>query len=129
MVTRIARDLGLDQTVLRRWVQLERGGVMEMNPSKPLRAEAISELQRVQRELKRVTMERDISKRSVGVLREGTAVKYAHIVRQRGVWPTRSMCRMLAVSASGFYEWIGRGASARSQENTTHTVYLREFRT
>ncbi len=35
---------------------------MEMNPSKPLRAEAVTELQRVQRELKRVTMERDILK-------------------------------------------------------------------
>ncbi len=65
MVTHIARDLGLDQTVLRRWVQLERGGVMEMNPSKPLRAEAITELQRVQRELKRVTMERDILKKAL----------------------------------------------------------------
>lgn len=35
VVTQIARDLGLDQTVSRRWVKLERGGVMEMNPSKP----------------------------------------------------------------------------------------------
>ncbi len=65
VVSQIARDLGLDQTVLRRWVQLERGGVMEMNPSKPLRAEAITELQRVQRELKRVTMERDILKKAL----------------------------------------------------------------
>ena len=44
-VTEIARDPGLDQSVL----QLERSGVMEMSPSKPLRAEAITELQRVQR--------------------------------------------------------------------------------
>ena len=65
VVAQIARDLGLDQTVLRCWVQLERGGVMEMNPSKALRAEAITELQRVQRELKRVTMERDILKNAL----------------------------------------------------------------
>ena len=43
-VTEIACDPGLDQSVLRRWVQLERSGVMEMSPSKPLRAEAITEL-------------------------------------------------------------------------------------
>lgn len=65
VVTQIARDLGLDQSVLRRWVQLERGGVMEMNASKPLRADAIAELQRVQRDLKRVTMERDILKKAL----------------------------------------------------------------
>ena len=64
-VTEIARDLGLDQSVLRRWVQLERSGVIKMSPSKPLRAEAITELQRVQRELKRVTMERDILKKAL----------------------------------------------------------------
>ncbi len=65
VVTHIARDLGLDQTVLRRWLQLERNGVMEMSSSKSLRAEAITELQRVQRELKRVTMERDILKKAL----------------------------------------------------------------
>ena len=53
-------------------------------------------------------------------------MKYAYIARQRGVWPTRSMCRMLDVSASGFYEWFGRGPSARSQENTRLTRSIRE---
>jgi transposase len=40
-------------------VQAERGGRLEMNSSKPLRSEAATELERVQRELHRVTMERD----------------------------------------------------------------------
>lgn len=66
VVTQIARNLDVDQSVLRRWVQLERGGAMEMNPSKPLRAEAITEVQRLQRELRRVTMERDIIKKALG---------------------------------------------------------------
>ena len=66
VVTRVASNLGVEQSVLRRWVQLERGGAMEMNPSKPLRAEALSEVQRLQRELRRVTMERDILKKALG---------------------------------------------------------------
>ncbi len=53
-------------------------------------------------------------------------MKYAYIARQRGVWPTRSMCRMLNVSASGFYEWFGRGPSARSQDNARLTRRIRE---
>lgn len=48
--------------MLRRWVQMERGGAMEMSPDKPLRPEALSEVQRLQRELQRVTIERDILK-------------------------------------------------------------------
>lgn len=66
VVTQIAKNLGVDQSVLRRWVQLERGGAMEMDSAKPLRAEALTELQRVQRELRRVTMERDILKKALG---------------------------------------------------------------
>ena len=66
VVTQIANNLGVDQSVLRRWVQLERGGAMEMKPAKPLRAEALSEVQRLQRELRRVTMERDILKKALG---------------------------------------------------------------
>lgn len=66
VVTQVARNIGVDQTVLRRWVQLERDGVMEMKQSKPLRSEAATELERVQRELRRVTMERDILKKALG---------------------------------------------------------------
>jgi transposase len=66
VLTQVARNLGVDQSVLRRWVQLEHGGAMEMNPAKPLRAEALSEVQRLQRELRRVTMERDILKKALG---------------------------------------------------------------
>ena len=31
-VTRVARNLGVDQSVLRRWMQAEQRGTMEMNP-------------------------------------------------------------------------------------------------
>ncbi len=114
MVTHIARDLGINQSVLRRWVSQEQGGVMDMRANKPLRSESASEVERLQRELRRVTTERDILKKSARLLCKGPAVKYAFIVRHRDVWPTRAMCRAMNVSASGFYEWFGRSASERS---------------
>jgi transposase len=65
-VTHIARDLGIAQSVLRRWVSQEHGGVLDMRPNKPLRSESASEVERLQRELGRVTTERDILKKALG---------------------------------------------------------------
>lgn len=53
-------------------------------------------------------------------------MKYAYIAKQRGTWPTRVMCQMLDVSHSGFYEWFGRGPSARSQEDARLTRSIRQ---
>jgi len=66
MVTHIARDLGIEASVLRRWVNQEREGVLDMRPNRPIRSEAAMEVERLQRELRRVTMERDILKKALG---------------------------------------------------------------
>lgn len=56
----------------------------------------------------------------------GPAVKYGFIARHRSVWPTRTMCRVLAVSHSGFYEWMGRAPSQLSQDDARLTRLIRE---
>ena len=61
-VTHIARDLGIDAGVLTRWVIQERGGVLDLRANRSLRSEAATEVERLQRELRRVTTERDILK-------------------------------------------------------------------
>lgn len=62
----IARDLGIETSVLRRWVTQERGGVLDLRASRPLRSEAATDVERLQRELRRVTTERDILKNALG---------------------------------------------------------------
>lgn len=52
-------------------------------------------------------------------------MKYGFIARQRAVWPTRMLCRMLGVSHGGFYGWLGRAPSARSRENAHLTGRIR----
>jgi hypothetical protein len=47
---------------------------------------------RLRAELARVTMERDISGKSDGVLREEPAMKYAFIQRNKLVWPICVQC-------------------------------------
>lgn len=54
-VSQTARDLGIDQRVLRRWLEQERGGVLDTRPSRPIRSETTSEGERLQRDLRRVT--------------------------------------------------------------------------
>lgn len=40
-------------------------------------------------------------------------MKYAFIAQYRKTWPIRTMCRVLQVSHSGFYDWVDRRPSRR----------------
>lgn len=53
-------------------------------------------------------------------------MKYGFIARHRSVWPTRTMCRVLGVSASGFYDWFERPPSQRQQANTKLLARIRD---
>lgn len=52
-------------------------------------------------------------------------MKYEFIARHRNVWPTRTMCRVLGVSASGFYDWFERPQSLRQQANAKLLACIR----
>ena len=54
-------------------------------------------------------------------------MRYAFIARHRPVWPVSRMCRLLAVSRSGFHEWRDRAPSARAIEDERLTVRIRSF--
>jgi putative transposase len=41
--------------------------------------------------------------------------------------PVRMMCRLLNVSSSGFYDWLGRGPSAREVANVALTATIRSI--
>ena len=76
-------------------------------------SDAQAEIRRLQKELKRVTDERDIFKKSRGVLRQNAVKKYAFLERcygsaqigRQSCLPIRRACEMLNISVSGFYEW------------------------
>lgn len=53
-------------------------------------------------------------------------MRYGFITRHRRVFPVRTMCRMLAVSHGGFYEWFNRPRSRRCLENERLTGRIRE---
>ncbi|EBJ7122033.1 IS3 family transposase [Salmonella enterica subsp. enterica] len=80
-------------------------------------SDAQAEILRLQKELKRVTDERDIFKKSRGVLRKAVRLRYAFIRDNTRCWPVRLLCRVLDVHPSGFYAWLQQPHSQREQAN------------
>ena len=62
-VAQVARELGVSETVLRRWMKLYGAGPN----GRRLTPEEHEELIRLRRENKRLTVERDILKKAVGI--------------------------------------------------------------
>jgi putative transposase len=52
-------------------------------------------------------------------------VKYACIARQRDAFPVALMCRVLQVTRAGFYAWLERPPSARTQADARLRVEIR----
>lgn len=61
-VSQVARDLGLEPSVLRRWIAQIREGNWESTAGKPLKSAQQLEIEQLRRELAKVKTERDILK-------------------------------------------------------------------
>ncbi|HCR2175868.1 TPA: IS3 family transposase [Enterobacter roggenkampii] len=88
---------------------------------------AQTEIRRLQKELKRVTDERDIFKKSRGVLRKAVRLRYALIRDNTCCWPVRLLCRVLDVHPSGFYAWLQQPHSQRHQADLRLTGQIKQF--
>ncbi len=89
-------------------------------------SDAQAEIRRLQKELKRVTDERDILK-SRGVLRKAVRLRYAFIRDNSCCWPVRLLCRVLDVHPSGFYAWLQQPHSQRHQADLRLTGQIKQF--
>src|SRR5690606_18160610 len=65
-VAKVALDLGIDASVLRRWIVQMRSGTWESTAGKPLKSAQQQEIDQLRRELAKVKTERDILKKAVG---------------------------------------------------------------
>ncbi|WP_099707643.1 MULTISPECIES: IS3 family transposase [unclassified Erwinia] len=90
-------------------------------------SDAQAEIRRLQKELKRVTDERDIFKKSRGVLRKTVRLRYAFIRDNTCCWPVRLLCRVLDVHPSGFYAWLQQPHSQRHQADLRLTGQIKQF--
>ncbi|EDT7412785.1 IS3 family transposase [Salmonella enterica subsp. enterica] len=90
-------------------------------------SDAQAEIRRLQKELKRATDERDIFKKSRGVLRKAVRLRYAFIRDNTCCWPVRLLCRVLDVHPSGFYAWLQQPHSQRHQADLRLTGQIKQF--
>lgn len=75
-----------------------------------------SEIKRLQKELRRVTEERDILKKSPRTLPESPCKVRLYSTNQ-DQYPTRTLCKLLEPHYSGFYAWRHDPVSPRAKED------------
>ncbi|MFM2479742.1 IS3 family transposase, partial [Celerinatantimonas sp. MCCC 1A17872] len=85
-----------------------------------------AEIRRLQKELKRVTEERDLFKKSRGVLRKPPRVRYAFIQEHHHSHSVRQLCQLFDVHPSGYYAWRSCAKSKRQCDNERLTGQLKQ---
>jgi transposase len=65
-MTAVARELGIERSVLKHWIDNFAAGRYEKDKALPLKAAQQQENEQLRRELAKVRMERDILKKALG---------------------------------------------------------------
>ena len=112
-----SQDLRVHQSQLRSWVKALADDPQHAFPGQGQMKPEQLEIAQLKREVIRLKAERDILKKSRGLLREGIDVKFGFVAKHRGIWPTEWLCGALGVSRGGFYAWLTRPRSRRSRSD------------
>ena len=110
-ISATAKQLGIAMQTLSNWHnKANQGKLVGTEQYDPDLMSALQEIKQLKRQLKVAEEEREILKGD-RVLREKQPVKYAFIKDNRQIFSTTTMCRVLSVKPSSYYDWLSRDIS------------------
>ncbi|MGO2230864.1 IS3 family transposase [Psychrobacter sp.] len=111
-ISATAKQLGIAMQTLSNWHnKANQGKFVGTEQYDPDLMSALQEIKQLKRQLKVAEEEREIPKKGDRVLREKQPVKYAFIKDNRQIFSTTTMCRVLSVKPSSYYDWLSRDIS------------------
>ncbi len=119
-LAQVARDLGIADSTLHQWCNLFSEQGKQAFPGSGHQTPEAEELRRLKRELEVTRQERDIlkkPKKSTRHLFAHAELSYPFIAEHCQQYPVTTMCRVLGVSVSGYYDWHKREPSAHERED------------
>ncbi len=121
----VARELGIGANVLNRWVREASGDIRKAFPGEGQQSADQAEIERLKREIIKLKAEKDILKKSRGLLRERVELRFSFMAKHRGIWPMRWMCEALDVSRGGYYAWLKRPPCQRRRFDEQLTISIK----
>ncbi|QDG36251.1 IS3 family transposase [Alteromonas mediterranea] len=112
-VASVSERLGVASSSLYNWIKAYGPDSEEHKQSQ----EQSDRIKQLEKELKRVTMERDILKEGHRIFRGRVKEKYAFIKTRLKNYPIKLMCEALSIQRSGFYAWVDKPKSKRQLED------------
>ncbi|WP_159022871.1 IS3 family transposase [Formosa sp. L2A11] len=128
-VKQVCEDLDIFPSVLYRWRKELKDYGKNSFPGrgKPKMTDEEKEIDRLKKALKEAELERDNLKKGDWHLLRERQEKYRFIKQHLLKFPVEAMCKVLKVSKSGYYYWLGSGPSKLWVENQKISSLVRSI--
>ncbi|WP_201582064.1 IS3 family transposase [Psychrobacter glacincola] len=111
-ISATAKQLGIAMQTLSNWNnKANQGKLVGTEQYDPQLIAVLEDNKRLKRQLKVAEEEREIFKKGDGVLRQAQLVRYAFIKDNQQIFSITTMCYVLSVKPSSYYDWSSRDIS------------------
>ncbi|MGW4638712.1 IS3 family transposase [Sphaerisporangium sp. NPDC004334] len=126
---RLAKELGISRSCLRTWLKRDAAEQRSGAGDQPAR-EVRKELAELRGRNKRLETENDVLRRAVELALGERSPKVVYSLIRKladGRVPVAVACRLLRVSTSGYYDWLGRPEPPRALRDKELTEMIRRI--
>ncbi|WP_201546146.1 IS3 family transposase [Psychrobacter sp. H7-1] len=125
-ISATAKQLGIAMQTLSNWHnKANQGKLIGTEQYDPDLMTALQEIKQLKRQLKVAEEEREIFKKGDGVLCQAQLVKYAFIKNNDLFFSITTMCRVLKVKHSSYYDWLSRDISEQQIHRNQSELLVR----